>query len=203
MPVLFLDTGMLPFGQTLDYRKRQLAASLLGLTTACATLRPTCTRTWPPATPKPSSGRPTPTACCRNDPQGAAAGPRPSPSSTPWLTRPQAVPRRGSRLSLPVVEQAENGQLKFNPLANWTKLDLDAYAAEHDLPAHRAGRPGLPLDRLLALHQSGGRGPGRARAGRWAGLRTRPNAASMSPARPARWKTSAATFPTPGSNPGI
>jgi 3'-phosphoadenosine 5'-phosphosulfate sulfotransferase (PAPS reductase)/FAD synthetase len=64
--VLFLDTGML-FGQTLDYRQ-QLAARL-GLTNV-RDLRPPTT-TWPPATRRPSSGRPTPTPaatsarCCR------------------------------------------------------------------------------------------------------------------------------------------
>ena len=28
------------------------------------------------------------------------------------------------------------GRLKVNPLADWTKADLDAYFAAHDLPAH-------------------------------------------------------------------
>ena len=28
------------------------------------------------------------------------------------------------------------GRLKINPLADWTKADLDAYFARHDLPAH-------------------------------------------------------------------
>ena len=75
-----------------------------------------------------------------------------------WITGRKRF-HGGARLSLPVVEQAD-GQVKFNPLANWTKADLDAYAAEHDLPAHPLVAAGLPLDRLLALHQAGG---GRAR----------------------------------------
>ena len=65
--------------------------------------------------------------------------------------RPQALPWRRA-MRLPVVEEAE-GKLKFNPLANWTKAELDAYAAEHDLPAHPLVRVRLSLDRLLALHR--------------------------------------------------
>ncbi len=42
-----------------------------------------------------------------------------------------------------MVEQGE-GKIKFNPLANWTKAELDAYAAEHDLPAHPLVAFGYP-----------------------------------------------------------
>ena len=44
---------------------------------------------------------------------------------------------------MPVVEQADH-QLKFNPLANWTKQELEAYAAEHELPAHPLVAQGFP-----------------------------------------------------------
>jgi phosphoadenosine phosphosulfate reductase len=36
------------------------------------------------------------------------------------------------------------GRLKINPLASWTKADLDAYAAAHDLPAHPLVAQGYP-----------------------------------------------------------
>ena len=46
--------------------------------------------------------------------------------------------RRSSRSpaqNLPRFE-IEDGRLKINPLGDWTKDDLDAYFAEHDLPRH-------------------------------------------------------------------
>ena len=36
------------------------------------------------------------------------------------------------------------GRLKINPLANWSKADLDAYVAAHDLPAHPLVAEGYP-----------------------------------------------------------
>ena len=49
----------------------------------------------------------------------------------------------GSRLSLPVVETSE-GKIKFNPLANWSKEELDAYVAAHRLPPHPLAAFGYP-----------------------------------------------------------
>jgi phosphoadenosine phosphosulfate reductase len=40
-----------------------------------------------------------------------------------------------TRNALPRFE-IEDGRLKVNPLADWTKARLDAYMAEHELPAH-------------------------------------------------------------------
>ena len=36
------------------------------------------------------------------------------------------------------------GRLKINPLANWSKAELDAYVAAHDLPAHPLVAEGYP-----------------------------------------------------------
>ncbi|PTQ09897.1 phosphoadenylyl-sulfate reductase [Sphingomonas oleivorans] len=41
----------------------------------------------------------------------------------------------GTRKALPRFE-IEDGRLKINPLADWSKADLDAYFAEHELPRH-------------------------------------------------------------------
>ena len=41
----------------------------------------------------------------------------------------------GTRRALPRFEMDE-GRLKLNPLADWDKLRLDAYFAQHDLPRH-------------------------------------------------------------------
>ena len=36
------------------------------------------------------------------------------------------------------------GRLKINPLANWSKAELDAYVTDHDLPAHPLVAQGYP-----------------------------------------------------------
>jgi phosphoadenosine phosphosulfate reductase len=41
-----------------------------------------------------------------------------------------------TRNGLPRFEIDENGRMKVNPLASWTKDDLDAYFTAHDLPRH-------------------------------------------------------------------
>lgn len=41
-----------------------------------------------------------------------------------------------TRAGLPRFEIDENGRMKVNPLASWTKADLDTYFETHDLPRH-------------------------------------------------------------------
>ena len=48
-----------------------------------------------------------------------------------------------TRTGLPRFE-VEDGRLKVNPLASWSKDDLDAYVAEHALPAHPLVVEGYP-----------------------------------------------------------
>lgn len=127
IPVLFLDTGML-FGQTLDYRKN--LAARFGLTDV-RDLRPAFADL---ATQDPNSDlwRTSIDGCCNIRkvlPLDRALG-----GFDAWITGRKRF-HGGDRLSLPVVEEAE-GKLKFNPLANWSKAELDAYVAEHDLPSH-------------------------------------------------------------------
>ncbi|WP_454759149.1 phosphoadenylyl-sulfate reductase [Caulobacter segnis] len=127
IPVLFLDTGML-FGQTLDYRKNLTAR--FGLTDV-RDLRPAFADL---ATQDPNSDlwRTSIDGCCNIRkvlPLDRALG-----GFDAWITGRKRF-HGGDRLSLPVVEEAE-GKLKFNPLANWSKAELDAYIAEHDLPSH-------------------------------------------------------------------
>jgi phosphoadenosine phosphosulfate reductase len=135
IPVLFLDTGML-FGQTLDYRK-QLAARL-GLTDV-RDLRPRFqdlavgdpdARLWKTDTD----------ACCNI--RKVLPLDRALAGFEGWVTGRKRF-HGGDRLRLAVVEASE-GKLKFNPLANWDKADLDAYVAEHDLPAHPLVAQGFP-----------------------------------------------------------
>jgi len=49
----------------------------------------------------------------------------------------------GTRKALPRFE-ADEGRLKINPLADWTKPQLDAYFDEHKLPRHPLETQGYP-----------------------------------------------------------
>ncbi len=158
-PVLFLDTGHL-FGQTLDYRKT--LAQRLGLTDvrdhrpafADVALHDAKADLWKTDTD----------ACCnvrKVQPLDRALA-----NFDGWITgrkRFQGL----SRLHLPIVEESE-GRLKFNPLINWGKAELDAYAALHDLPVHplvEFGYPSVgcwPCTKAVAAGED-------SRAGRWAG----------------------------------
>ncbi len=60
-----------------------------------------------------------------------------------WVTGRKRFPRRLAPGAAGGRTRAGH-QVKFNPLANWTKEDLDAYAAEYDLPAHPLVAQGFP-----------------------------------------------------------
>lgn len=159
IPVLFLDTGML-FGQTLDYRQ-QLAARLK--LTDVRDLRP---RFEDLAVGDPGADlwKTDTDACChirKVIPLDLALA-----GFSAWITGRKRF-HGGERLRLPVVEAAD-GKLKFNPLANWSKTDLDAYAAEHDLPEHPLvpfGYPSIGCWPCTSPVEDGAD----ARSGRWAG----------------------------------
>ena len=159
IPVLFLDTGML-FAQTLDYR-RQLAADL-GLT-AVRDLRPSFEdlalndpggELWKRDTD----------ACCyirKVSPLDGALT-----DFDAWITGRKRF-HGGGRLRLPVIEEAD-GRIKFNPLANWTKAELEAYAEAHGLPAHPLVAMGFPSIGCWPCTDRAEDGAD-ARSGRWAG----------------------------------
>jgi phosphoadenosine phosphosulfate reductase len=159
MPVLFLDTGML-FGQTLDYR-RQLAAKL-GLT-AVRDLRPAY-HDLATGDPEAKLWQADTDACCEI--RKVIPLDKALVDFGAWITGRKRF-HGGARLSLPVVEQAENGQVKFNPLANWGKEDLEAYMAEHDLPAHPLVAQGFPSIGCWPCTKPVEAGED-VRAGRWA-----------------------------------
>lgn len=159
IPILFLDTGKL-FAQTLDYR-RQLAAEL-GLT-AVRDLRP---RFEDLALNDPGADlwQTDTDGCCHVRkvlPLEAALG-----DFDAWITGRKRF-HGGQRLRLPVVEEAD-GRLKFNPLANWTKRELDAYAETHGLPAHPLVAAGYPSIGCWPCTERVEQGAD-LRAGRWAG----------------------------------
>ena len=158
--VLFLDTGML-FGQTLDYRKQ--LAERLGLTNV---------RDLRPAYQDLATGDPTnklwqtdTDACCHI--RKVLPLDRAIAEFDAWITGRKRF-HGGDRLNLPVVEQAD-GKVKFNPLANWGKADLDAYAAERNLPAHPLVAQGFPSIGCWPCTQPAEEGED-VRAGRWKGM---------------------------------
>jgi phosphoadenosine phosphosulfate reductase len=159
IPVLFLDTGML-FGQTLDYRQ-QLAARL-GLTDV-RDLRPQYQDI---AVHDPSADlwKTSTDACCNI--RKVLPLDRALAGFDGWITGRKRF-QGGDRLRLKVVEQGEK-QIKFNPLANWSKEQIDAYAVEHDLPAHPLVAFGYPSIGCWPCTQPVEEGQDE-RAGRWAG----------------------------------
>ncbi len=159
IPVLFLDTGML-FGQTLDYRK-SLSAQL-GLTDV-RDLRPAFADL-AVQDPKSDLWRTDIDGCCHIRkvlPLDRALG-----GFEAWITGRKRF-HGGDRLRLAVVEEAE-GKIKFNPLANWSKAELDAYIAEYNLPAHPLVAQGFPSVGCWPCTKPAEEGED-VRAGRWAG----------------------------------
>jgi phosphoadenosine phosphosulfate reductase len=159
IPVLFLDTGML-FGQTLDYRKSLVAK--LGLTDV-RDLRPQF-QDLAIHDPAGDLWKTSTDACCNI--RKVLPLDRALDGFDGWITGRKRF-QGGDRMRLQVVEQGES-QIKFNPLANWTKEQLDAYAAEHDLPPHPLvafGYPSIGCWPCTAPVEEGGD----TRAGRWAG----------------------------------
>jgi phosphoadenosine phosphosulfate reductase len=158
-PILFLDTGM-QFGQTLDYRRT--LAERLGLTDV-RDLRPAF-RQLAAVDPSGTLWKTDTDACCalrKVVPLAQALE-----GFDAWITgrkRFQAITRAG----LPVVERSQ-GKVKVNPLANWSKAELEAYAEDFHLPAHplvQFGYPSIgcwPCTKAVESNQD-------SRAGRWAG----------------------------------
>lgn len=135
IPVLFLDTGML-FGQTLDYRRS--LANRLGLTDV-RDLRPHY-QDLAVVDPQAKLWQTDVDGCCHIRkvlPLDRALG-----EFDAWITGRKRF-HGGDRLALRVVEEAEP-HVKFNPLANWGKEDLDAYVVAHDLPPHPLVAQGFP-----------------------------------------------------------
>jgi phosphoadenosine phosphosulfate reductase len=158
--VLFLDTGML-FGQTLDYRKT--LAAKLGLT-GVRDLRPTFADL---ATQDPKSDlwRTSVDACCnirKVIPLDNALK-----DYDAWITGRKRF-QGGDRLRLRVVEEGDNGQIKFNPLANWSREQIEAYTLENDIPPHPLVAQGFPSIGCWPCTKPVEKGAD-PRSGRWAG----------------------------------
>jgi phosphoadenosine phosphosulfate reductase len=158
-PVIFLNTGKL-FGETLRYRDR--LQDELGLTDI-------------------RSIAPNPADRARLDPQGNLW----TKSTDACCNFRKVVPLRhalegftaqitgrkkfqtNARQTMKPVEFFE-GRFRFNPLAEWTLTDIEAYAVHHNLPRHPLVEDGypsigcMPCTRRLQAGES-------YRDGRWAG----------------------------------
>jgi phosphoadenosine phosphosulfate reductase len=157
--VIFLDTGML-FGQTLDYRKQ--LAQRLGLT-GVRDQRPQF-QDLAMNDPEADLWKRDTDACCQI--RKVLPLDRALAGFEGWITGRKRF-QGGDRIRLNVVERGEK-QIKFNPLANWTKEQLDAYAAEHDLPPHPLVALGYPSIGCWPCTRPVEEGED-ARSGRWAG----------------------------------
>ena len=158
-PVLFLDTGQL-FAQTLDYRRNLVAR--LGLTDV-RDLRPAYADL-AVTDPRGDLWKTNTDACCHIRkvlPLDVALE-----GFDAWITGRKRF-HGGDRLRL-AVEERTPSHVKFNPLANWAKEDLDAYVAEHDLPPHPLVEFGYASVGCWPCTQPVEEGQD-VRAGRWAG----------------------------------
>jgi phosphoadenosine phosphosulfate reductase len=160
VPVIFLDTGK-HFPETLAYRD-QLAAKL-GLTDLRIVTPDAATIAKRDETGLRWSYDPD--GCCEIRKviplEAAMAGFDAS------FTGRKAF-QASTRNALPRFEVDKAGKLKVNPLADWTKADLDAYFAEHDLPRHPLEAEGyLSIGCAPCTNKvKPGEDP---RSGRWAG----------------------------------
>lgn len=160
-PVTFVDTGHL-FAETLRYRDR--LADLLGL------------RDVRTVGPEPDDLRAADDggtlwqrdadACCfvrKVVPVERALSGFPA-----WITGRKAY-HGGERAGLEPVEIVD-GKVKLNPLARWSRADIDDYISTHDLPRHPLEKHGYrsigcePCTDPVAPDEE-------PRAGRWRGLR--------------------------------
>lgn len=159
-PILFLNTGKL-FGETLRYRDR--LQDELGL----ADIR---------------SIGPHPGDRAAKDPEGTLWSRDPDACCDFRKTVPlkralsgfaaQVTGRKrfqtGARADMKPVEYFE-GRFRFNPLAGWSLDELEAYAAEYDLPRHPLVDDGYPSIGCIPCTRRVANGEG-YRDGRWSGF---------------------------------
>ena len=159
-PVLFLETGK-HFAQTLDYRDELIER--LGLTNVINLIP--ATNEVAAEDPKGVLSRENSDACCalrKVRPLDAALD-----GYSAWITGRKRF-HGGERMRLPVFE-FEHGRFKVNPLAGWTRDDVEAFFQRRNLPRHplvAQGYPSIGCWPCTSAVESGGD----VRSGRWAGL---------------------------------
>ena len=135
LPVIFTNTQKM-FGETLAYRDE--LAERLGLTDL---------RVYRPD-PRLLAAKDATGLRWSYDPDGCCDIRKVEPlrrALTPfdaWISGRKGF-QAGTRAALPRFEEDE-GRLKINPLADWSKAQLDGYFAEHGLPRHPLEAEGYP-----------------------------------------------------------
>jgi phosphoadenosine phosphosulfate reductase len=157
-PVVFLETGK-HFAQTLSYRKK--LANRLGLLDV-RDIRPDADDL-AARDPDGELWKKNADACCtlrKVEPlAGALEG------FDAWITGRKQF-HGGGRVNLPAFE-ASGEHIKVNPLIRWTKDDIDAYHAAHELESHPLVEQGYPsIGCWPCTHPAAGDD---VRAGRWRG----------------------------------
>ncbi len=158
-PVLFVDTGKL-FGET--HRYAETLVSELGL----ADLRVIRSKATDLAAldPRGDLWREDAGACC--EVRKVAPLQLALDDFDTWITGRKRF-QSETRTALPIEERLD-GRLKVNPLASWSKVQIDAYFEEHNLPRHPLEADGfLSIGCFTCTDRVQ---PGEdARAGRWRG----------------------------------
>ena len=159
-PILFLNTGKL-FGETLRYRDR--LQDVLGLTDLRtigphpddrARLDPEGTL-WSRSTD----------ACC--DFRKVVPVKRALQGFSAQITGRKRF-QTSARADMKMVEYFD-GRSRFNPLADWTLADIEAYTVEHDIPRHPLVEDGYPSIGCMPCTRRVQAGES-YRDGRWSGL---------------------------------
>ncbi|WP_416899815.1 MAG: phosphoadenylyl-sulfate reductase [Minwuia sp.] len=157
--VTFVDTGRL-FGETLRYRDQLV--DRLGLTSV-QSVRPDSRRVKAVDGDLMQFQRDSGLCCYIRKVEPLQRALRPYDA---WLTGRKRF-QGGARSHLPTIEAAD-GRVKFNPLADWTRDDIEAHFDKHDLPRHPLEADGflsigcMPCTDRVAPGED-------ARAGRWRG----------------------------------
>lgn len=158
-PVVFIDTGKL-FAETLAYR--DALVDRLGLTDVRNILpSPALLQEKDPGDELWYYNQ---DACCairKVEPLGRAVA-----GYEAWITGRKRY-QAATRASLPVFD-AEDTRIKVNPLVDWTRKDIDAYMAAHDLPPHPLVTDGYKSIGCVPCTSRVAEGEDE-RAGRWRG----------------------------------
>lgn len=159
LPVIFLETGK-HFSQTLSHRAK--LAKKLDLTDIRDIHPPEDERA--KVDPEGDLWKRDTDACCnlrKVEPLGRALD-----GFDAWITGRKQF-HGGNRIHLPAFEASET-HIKVNPLIRWSKGDIDAYMAVHDLPPHPLVAQGYPSIGCWPCTHPVAAGED-LRAGRWRG----------------------------------
>jgi phosphoadenosine phosphosulfate reductase len=159
-PVIFLDTGKL-FGETRRYRDELVARLRLKdvriVTPDAADVAQ--------RDPEGTLWFTNPDACCRLRKVEPLA--RALEGFAAWINGRKRY-QGDLRSLIPTIEAAE-GRVKINPLAHWSRAEIEAYFERHELPHHPLQADGFQSVGCIPCSERS-RPEDAVRAGRWQGL---------------------------------